>query len=69
MLLLRGKIERQKETSYRLSSAQHREILTPIMAILGFFAVLATAAVFTGDGITRFFLTSYKIAIRSFRPS
>jgi hypothetical protein len=28
------------------------------MGILGFFVVLATTAVFTGDGLVRFFLTT-----------
>jgi hypothetical protein len=37
---------------------REEELLTPIMAILDFLVVLATAAVPTGDGFTRFFLTT-----------
>jgi hypothetical protein len=39
MLLHQGKTEREKVTSCRLSSVQQREeeLLTPIMAILGFW--------------------------------
>jgi hypothetical protein len=39
-------------------TAKREELLTPIMAILGLFAVLATEAVFTGDGLICFFLTT-----------
>jgi hypothetical protein len=37
---------------------REEELLTPIMAILGFFVVLATTTVFTGDRLIRFFLTT-----------
>jgi hypothetical protein len=46
MLLFPGKIERKKDISCGLSSAQ------------GFFAVLATTAILTGGGLIRFFLTT-----------
>jgi hypothetical protein len=39
------------------TSERGEGFLTPMMGILGFFVVLATAECFTGDGLTRFFLT------------
>jgi hypothetical protein len=64
MLLHQGKIERQKRIPAdplphtREREREREELLTPIMATLGFLVVLATAAVFTEDGVTRFFLTT-----------
>jgi hypothetical protein len=37
---------------------EREEELTPVMATLGFLVVLATAALLTGDGGARFFLTT-----------
>jgi hypothetical protein len=61
-MLLHGKAERQKETSYGTSSVKERErdeeLLTPIMRIQIFFVVLAKAEELTVDGLTSFFLTT-----------
>jgi hypothetical protein len=39
-------------------TTEREELLTPIMATLGFLVVLATAAVFTEDGVIHFFVTT-----------
>jgi hypothetical protein len=40
------------------TTEREEELLTPIMGTLGVFVVLATTAVFTGDGLILFFLTT-----------
>jgi hypothetical protein len=48
---------------------EREEVLSPIMAILGFFVVSATAEAFTGDGLLRFFLiTVTKLPPEEFSP-
>jgi hypothetical protein len=57
---IRGKSRDKKRLPADLfcTTEREEELLTPIMAILGFPVVLATVAVFTGDGLTRFILTT-----------
>jgi hypothetical protein len=60
MLLHQGKTGRQRDFLQTLfcTTEREEELLTSIMAILGFLVVLATAAVLARDGVTHFFLTT-----------
>jgi hypothetical protein len=51
-----------------LHNRERKELLTPIMAILGFLEVLATAAMFAGDGVILFLTTITKSPSEWFSP-
>jgi hypothetical protein len=52
------KTERERFPVDPLLHNRERRRASLIMAIMGFFVILATAAVFTGDRFTLFFLTT-----------